>query len=81
MLLMRKLRLGGYMSKTGAWYMSMQEDAGDLTKDEFIKKHGEHNLDIWTEVHEELGDIEEMQSRLDQVVSRMTKAFAKKVTQ
>tara|TARA_B100000424_G_scaffold36607_1_gene24807 strand:- start:625 stop:834 length:210 start_codon:yes stop_codon:yes gene_type:complete len=68
------------MSKTGAWYMSMQEDAGDLTKDEFIEKHGEHNLDIWTEVHEELGDIEDMQSRLDQVVSRMNKAFTKKLT-
>ena len=81
MLLMRKLRLGGYMSKTSAWYMTMQEDAGDLTKDEFIKKHGEHNLHIWTEVHEELGDIEEMQSRLGKVVSRMKKAFAKKVTQ
>ena len=69
------------MSKTGAWYMSMQEDAGDLTKDEFIKKHGEHNLDIWTEVHEELTDIEDMQSRLDQVVSRINKAFTKKVSQ
>lgn len=69
------------MSKTGAWYMSMQEDAGDLTKDEFIKKHGEHNLDIWTEVHEELGDIDDMQSRLDQVVSRMNRAFTKKVSQ
>mgnify|MGYP001189273472 FL=1 len=69
------------MSKTGAWYMSMQEDAGDLTKDEFIKKHGEHNLDVWTEVHEELGDIDDMQSRLDQVVSRMNRAFTKKVTQ
>ena len=26
------------MSKTGAWYLDMQEDAGNLTKDEFIKK-------------------------------------------
>ena len=69
------------MSKTGAWYMTMQDDAGDLTKDEFIKKHGEHNLDIWTKVHEELGDIDDMQSRLDQVVSRMNRAFTKKVTQ
>ena len=69
------------MSKTGAWVLNMQEDAGDLTKDEFIKKHGEHNLDIWTEVHEELGDIDDMQSRLDQVVSRMNRAFTKKVSQ
>ena len=69
------------MSKTGAWYLDMQEDAGNLTKDEFIKKHGEHNLDLWEEVHEELGDIDEMQSRLDQVVSRMNKAFTKKISQ
>ena len=69
------------MSKTGAWYLDMQEDAANLNKEEFIKKHGEHNLDLWTEVHEELGDIEDMQSRLDQVVSRMNKAFTKKITQ
>ena len=77
------------MSKTSAWYMSMQEDAGDLTKDEFIKKHGEHNLYIWTEVHEEIWDEEldiecnfdYKKEKLDNLVSRMTKAFAKKVTQ
>jgi len=69
------------MSKTGAWVLQMQEEAAELTKDEFIKKHGEHNLDLWEEVHEELGDIDEMQSRLDQVVSRMNKAFTKKITQ
>ena len=69
------------MSKTGAWYLDMCEDAGVLTKDEFIKKHGEHNLDLWQEVHEELGDIDEMQSRLDQAVSRINKAFTKKISQ
>ena len=77
------------MSKTSAWYMTMQEDAGDLTKDEFIKKHGEHNLHIWTEVHEEIWDEEldiecnfdYKKEKLDNLVSRMTKAFAKKVTQ
>tara|TARA_B100001057_G_C22425081_1_gene785126 strand:+ start:365 stop:574 length:210 start_codon:yes stop_codon:yes gene_type:complete len=69
------------MSKTGAWVLQMQEEAAELTKDEFIKKHGEHNLNLWEEVHEELGDIDEMQSRLDQVVSRMNKAFTKKITQ
>ena len=69
------------MSKTGAWVLQMQEEAAEMTKDEFIKKHGEHNLDLWEEVHEELGDIDEMQSRLDQVVSRMNKAFTKKITQ
>ena len=69
------------MSKTGAWVLQMQEEAAEMTKDEFIKKHGEHNLDLWQEVHEELGDIDEMRSRLDQVVSRMNKAFTKKISQ
>jgi hypothetical protein len=69
------------MSKTGAWVLQMQEEAAEMTKDEFIKKHGEHNLDLWEEVHEELGDVDEMQSRLDQVVSRMNKAFTKKISQ
>ena len=69
------------MSKTGAWVLQMQEEAAEMTKDEFIKKHGEHYLDLWEEVHEELGDIDEMQSRLDQVVSRMNKAFTKKISQ
>jgi|TARA_R100001510_G_C7621050_1_gene181950 hypothetical protein len=74
------------MSKTGAWYLQMCEDASDLTKDEFIKKHGEHNLDLWNEVHEELGDLEEMQSKLkdmqsrfNKVVSRMNKSLAGKI--
>ena len=66
------------MSKTGAYYLDMQEDAENLTKDDFIKKHGEHNLDIWNEVNE---DVEIMQSRLDEVVSRMNKAFTKKISQ
>ena len=74
------------MSKTGAWYLQMCEDASDLTKDQFIKKHGEHNLDLWNEVHEELGDLEEMQSKLkdmqsrfNKVVSRMNKSLAGKI--
>ena len=66
------------MSKTGAYYLDMQEDAENLTKDDFIKKHGEHNLDIWNEVNE---DVEIMQSRLNEVVSRMNKAFTKKISQ
>ena len=69
------------MSKTGAWILGMQEDAANLTKEEFIKKHGEHNIDLWLEVHEELGDLEEMQTKFDNVVSRMNKAIDKKLSQ
>ena len=35
------------MSKTGQWVLEMQEDAWDLTREEFVAKHGEHNVDIW----------------------------------
>lgn len=76
------------MSKTGAWYLDMCEDAGVLTKDEFIKKHGEHNLDIWNEVNECDLDIEPVidaiksdTNRLDEIVKRMNKAFTKKISQ
>ena len=52
-----------------------------MSREHFVEKHGNHNVDLWEEVHEELGDVDEMQSRLDQVVSRMNKAFTKKISQ
>tara|TARA_S200002703_G_scaffold98369_1_gene85046 strand:+ start:443 stop:652 length:210 start_codon:yes stop_codon:yes gene_type:complete len=69
------------MSKSGAWFLEMQEDASDMDREHFVEKHGAHNVDIWDEVNEELGNIADMQSRLDQVVSRMNKAFTKKISQ
>ena len=41
------------MSKTGQWIFEMQEDAGQMTQDEFLGKHGEMALSIWHEVQEE----------------------------
>lgn len=35
------------MSKIGQWFLKMQEDAQDMSKKEFIEKHGIANLDIW----------------------------------
>mgnify|MGYP003110608068 CR=1 FL=1 len=35
------------MSKTGQWVLQMEEDANDMTRKEFIKKHGEAQVDIW----------------------------------
>ena len=35
------------MSKTGQWVLEMQEDAWDLTREEFVAKHGEYNVDVW----------------------------------
>ena len=37
------------MSKTGQWVYSMQEDAWEMTREEFIAKHGQHNVGIWDE--------------------------------
>ena len=39
------------MSKTGQWVLQMQEDANDMTREEFIKKHGEAQVDTWDSVN------------------------------
>jgi len=41
------------MSKTGQWVFEMQEDAYDMTLEEFVEKHGEMALSIWYECQEE----------------------------
>ena len=43
------------MSRVKAWLMSMEEDAEVLTAQEFLEKHGERNMDIWSKVQWELG--------------------------
>ena len=35
------------MSKIGNWNYTMQEDAEAMTRNEFIKKHGINQVDIW----------------------------------
>ena len=35
------------MSKIGNWLLEMTEYANESTKEEFIKKYGEANVDIW----------------------------------
>ena len=35
------------MSKISNWNYSMQEDAEAMTRNEFIKKHGINQVDIW----------------------------------
>jgi len=41
------------MSKTGQWVFEMQEDAYDMTLEEFVAKHGETSSSIWYETQEE----------------------------
>ena len=35
------------MSKTGQWVLEMTEYAAESTREEFIKKYGTSNVDIW----------------------------------
>tara|TARA_R100001015_G_C4617410_1_gene173677 strand:- start:1255 stop:1440 length:186 start_codon:yes stop_codon:yes gene_type:complete len=35
------------MSKIGNWNYTMREDAEAMTRNEFIKKHGINQVDIW----------------------------------
>ena len=39
------------MGKVKAWLMEMEDDAVDMTRDEFIDKHGEYQADIWDRIH------------------------------
>ena len=34
-----------------SWLMDMEEDAYDMTREEFIAKHGESHVDVWDKVH------------------------------
>ena len=38
--------------KVKAWLMEMEEDAVDMTRDEFIAKYGEYQTDVWDRVNE-----------------------------
>lgn len=44
------------MGKVGQWLLQMQEDAAEMTAEEFIKKHGKHNVDIWVKEQWQFGD-------------------------
>jgi len=37
--------------KVKAWLMEMEDDALEMTRDEFMDKHGEYQTDIWDRVN------------------------------
>ena len=39
------------MGKVKAWLMEMEDDALEMTRDEFIAEHGEYQVDIWDRVN------------------------------
>ena len=40
------------MSKMGQWVFEMQEDAYDMSLQEFVAKHGASNATVWHEVQD-----------------------------
>ena len=38
------------MSKTGNDFFNMQEDAMEMTKEEFVKKYGQVNADLYEQI-------------------------------
>ena len=46
------------MSKTGSWVLGMQEDAVTMNKDEFIKRYGAAQADIWDRANSDEYDYE-----------------------
>jgi len=38
------------MGKLKAWLMQLEDDALDMTREEFIKVHGELHIAVWTRV-------------------------------
>ena len=44
------------MGKVKQWLMNMEEDAQDMSAQEFIKKYGKDELHIWSRIQWELGN-------------------------
>ena len=38
------------MGKLKAWLMQLEEEALDMTREEFLEAHGEFHLAVWTRV-------------------------------
>jgi len=38
------------MGKIKAWLMQLEEDALDMTREEYLEAHGEFHLAVWTRV-------------------------------
>lgn len=46
------------MSKTGSWVLGMQEDAAVMNREEFVKRYGMTQADIWDRVNADEYDYE-----------------------
>lgn len=46
------------MSKMGNWVFEMQEDAYEMTLNEFIEKHGQAQASVWYSVNSEESEFD-----------------------
>ena len=60
------------MSKTGAWFLELTEDASDMTRDEFIKKHGISNVDVWDNQDDDVKKIINNLDKATKIESEIT---------
>ena len=64
------------MSKIGNWVLEMTEAAAELTREEFIKKYGEANADVWDNAkredleHELIPSVSDVQKELNKQEDR-----------
>lgn len=64
------------MSKIGNWVLEMTEYAAESTREEFIKKYGESNVDIWDNAkredleHELIPSVSDVQKELNKQEDR-----------
>ena len=46
------------------WLMDMEQDAAEMSKEEFIKKHGSSHMDIWNRIQKEKEEVGESKKTL-----------------
>jgi|TARA_R100001510_G_C7466556_1_gene84710 hypothetical protein len=44
------------MGSVKNWLMDMEQDAAEMTSQEFVDKHGGDNIDVWVRVQWDLGN-------------------------
>ena len=66
--------------KVKGMVMDMEDDAADMSRDDFIKKYGKHNVDIWDKVNDEdyvdpsdyAGPEEDFEQHMNSIVDNAT---------
>ena len=44
------------MGSVKNWLMDMEQDAAEMTSQEFVDKHGGDNIDVWVRIQWDLGN-------------------------